>query len=138
MHRGQIRSKTDGMNRRKSIWACAHCRAWYEAKPGKICVSCGCAQMHYFPSKAEAKRFAELCLLLDHGRISELEVQPSYPMVINDLKITVYRADFKYLDSDGRQVIEDVKPKSFRTDLYRLKKKLVEAIYTLTITEVTP
>lgn len=83
----------------------------------------------------EAKRFAALCLELDYGAIEKLEVQVPYPIVINGTLIAKYLADFRYL-RNGLQIVEDVKPKVFRTDVYLLKKKLVEAIYQITITEV--
>ena len=134
---GQFRTKTEGMNRRKSVWACAHCREFFYAKR-KMCDICGCQAFHYFPSAAESKRFAELALMLDHGMIRNLEVQPEFPIVINGIKVTTYRGDFRYLDKDGRQVTEDVKPAIFRTDVYQLKKKLVESVYAITIREVTP
>jgi hypothetical protein len=90
---------------------------------------CGSTDLHYFPSEAEAKRFATLKLELRCGVISDLELQPEYHIVINGVKITTYRADFRYTRYGG-QVVEDVKgSEEYLTDLFKLKRKLVEAVY---------
>jgi hypothetical protein len=83
-----------------------------------------------FASKKEAKRFGELRLLEISGKIENLECQK--PFVLQekfrdrDGKIQreiKYIADFVYWDCDKKtKICEDVK--GFRTDIYRLKKKL--------------
>ena len=87
-----------------------------------------------FASKAEAERYCELRLLLRAGEIENLEMQPKYPISINGVKICTYIADFRYVSrkqgpqgQEGHVVVEDVK--GTKTPLYRLKKKLVEALY---------
>ncbi len=96
-----------------------------------------------FDSLKEAKRYTELKLLERGGAIRDLELQPRYDVVVNDKKICYYKADFRYFDIDrGVQVVEDVKPmgKSYRKTqawaMYRLKKKLVEALHPVVIEEV--
>ena len=79
-----------------------------------------------FDSKKEAARYKELILLEKSGVISHLELQPRYDCVVNGKKICSYRADFRYFN-DQNSVVEDVK--GFKTPVYRLKKKLVEALY---------
>ena len=86
-----------------------------------------------FASKAEAKRFAELKLLVQAGVISNLSLQPRFSCVVADVKICTYIADFMYLEQ-GNLVIEDVK--GVKTPVYKLKKKLVEAIHNIKITEI--
>lgn len=86
-----------------------------------------------FDSKKEAARYAELKILLKGKVISNLELQPSFPVVVNDKKICVYKADFSYTEN-GKSAIEDVK--GVRTPVYRLKKKLVEALYGIKIIEI--
>jgi hypothetical protein len=89
-----------------------------------------------FASKAEASRFVELKLLEKAGKIQDLELQPSFQIEVNGHRVCVYKADFAYRDgATWERVIEDVK--GMRTPVYRLKKKLVEAQYGVTITEVT-
>ena len=79
-----------------------------------------------FASRAEARRYKELRLLERAGEISRLELQPVFPVTINGALICKYVADFVYF-ADGARVVEDVK--GMVTPVYRLKKKLVEALY---------
>ena len=95
-----------------------------------------------FASKHEAKRYCELKLLENAKKISGLEMQKPYVIlesyVKNGKKIreVKYIADFVYFDIEsGKMVVEDTK--GFRTQVYRLKKKLFEKMYPdLTITEI--
>lgn len=81
-----------------------------------------------FASTKEAERYLELKLLESSGKIRDLELQPKFPMIINCAKICTYIADFKYYDVDKKDyVVEDVK--GFRTPIYKLKKKLLLALY---------
>ena len=83
-----------------------------------------------FDSKKEAKRYAELKLIMKKNLI----IHPRYPCDVNGIHICTYVGDFEYLTPDGKVVLEDVK--GVRTPLYRLKRKLVEALYDIKITEV--
>ncbi len=87
-----------------------------------------------FHSRSEAERYEELLLMEQAGVISGLEVQPRYPIIVEGKRIAVYVADFAYAE-DGEAVIEDVKGGP-STAVFRLKKKLVEALYGVTIREV--
>lgn len=91
-----------------------------------------------FASKREAERYKHLKLLLQSGEISQLELQPVYPIIINEKFICKYLADFRYLVvATGEQTTEDVKSAvTAKNPVYRLKKKLVEALYDITIVEV--
>ena len=86
-----------------------------------------------FASKKEAKRYGELGNLVTHKFITNLELQPRYPIVINGVKVTTYVADFRYLDWNGNTVVEDTK--GYKTDVYKLKKKLMFAVHGIEITE---
>ena len=79
-----------------------------------------------FDSKREAARYMELVLLERAGEISRLELQPSFECIIDGKKICTYKADFRYFTAK-ECVVEDVK--GVKTPVYRLKKKLVEALY---------
>lgn len=64
------------------------------------------------------------------GVIKDLELQPKFELIptirteTETLRKTVYRADFRYTDTKtGGVVVEDVK--GFRTDVYKLKKKML-------------
>lgn len=85
-----------------------------------------------FASKKEGRRYQELKLLEKAGEIRELELQPSYELIVNRMKIGVYRGDFRYFEK-GETVTEDTK--GFRTPFYRLKRKLMFALYGIEIRE---
>ena len=91
-----------------------------------------------FASKAEARRYSQLRLLEQAGEIAYLELQPAYPLVVNGLSVGRYVADFRYLDRvTGEWVTEDVKGgAATKTAVYRLKAKLVKALYGITVAEV--
>lgn len=87
-----------------------------------------------YDSRKEARRAAELELLQGQGLIRNLRRQVTFPLEINGVDLGSYRADFCYLEPQTcGTVIEDVK--GVRTPTYRLKKKLVEAIYGIEIRE---
>lgn len=86
-----------------------------------------------FDSKREARRYAELKLMLDEGEIHTLALQPSFDVVVNGVKVCRYIADFGYMRG-GEVIYED--SKGVRTPVYRLKVKLVKAVYGVTIVEV--
>lgn len=79
-----------------------------------------------FASKKEAARYQELRLAQHAGDISELELQPNFPLWVEGVLICTYRADFKYREG-SLVVIEDVK--GFRTPEYKIKAKLFKALY---------
>lgn len=99
-----------------------------------------------FDSQAEAKHYKfTLKPRLEAGEISHLEIHPRIRCEVNGRKICDYLADFRYIDltangPDGQvgcRVVEDVK--GYKTDIYRLKKKLVEGLYPGTkILEISP
>lgn len=94
-------------------------------------------------SKREAKRATELKLLEKAGVISHLQEQvvyeliPSQYRIVNGKKKCVeramkYIADFQYVEN-GETVVEDVK--GFRTEVYKMKKKLMLFIHDIQIKE---
>jgi len=94
---------------------------------------------HWFASAAEAKRYLQLKDMERDGMIEDLVLQPSYAIVHHGRPITTYRADFRYvilneLKRPELVVVEDVK--GMVTDVYLIKKKLVEAQYNLKINEI--
>ncbi len=86
-----------------------------------------------FASKLESRRYSGLKILLEAQRIHTLELQPRYPCRVNGKQVCTYVADFRYVDEHGRTVVEDAK--GLRTPLYKLKKKIVEALYDFEIQE---
>lgn len=89
-----------------------------------------------FASKKEANRYFELKVLHRVGEITDLSVQPKFPLVVNGTKVCTYVADFSYRDKAGRLVVEDVKSKPTMTPAYRLKAKLLLAVEGITVREV--
>lgn len=92
-----------------------------------------------FASQKEARRYGELKRMRDAGAVRWFIRQPSFDLVVGeavgntDRKPTVYRADFLIVMSDGSIVVEDVK--GVKTDVYKIKKRLVEALYPIEIVE---
>ena len=107
-----------------------------------------------FDSKKEAERYSELKLLERCGAISNLEFQKVYELIpaqyefyerygkngqrLKDGKrclerSCIYKADFVYIEN-GKTVVEDVK--GFRTEEYKIKKKLMLYIHGIKIKEV--
>ena len=95
----------------------------------KLCIVGGIK----FHSIKEGKRYVDLLLLQKAGKIFKLQLQTPFKIEINGVKICTYRADFTYYDAAGAYVVEDTKGKL--TDVYKLKKKMVLAIHSITILE---
>ena len=89
-----------------------------------------------FDSKAEAKRYGELRLMLDAGEIEDLTMQPRYQLDVNGVKVCSYVGDFLYRDvARDRWILEDVK--GVKTPAYRLKRKLMIAVHGIEVVEVS-
>lgn len=88
---------------------------------------------YIFDSIQESKRYKELKLLLKAGEIQNLELQPhfllqdSFKKNSKTYRKIEYIADFKYIEN-GKTIVEDVK--GMQTDVFKIKHKLFEKIYT--------
>ena len=88
-----------------------------------------------FHSKKEALRYQDLKLMQHSNLIAYLELQPKFKITVKNKFICHYIADFAYKDlQSGNVIYEDVK--GFKTSIYRLKKKLTEALYDIEIKEI--
>lgn len=110
-----------------------------EKKPSKYKAKGRHIDGKWFASEAEAVRYEQLLAMQEAGLIEGLETQPKYEVRINNVLITSYLADFRYraVDDLGRTtkvVVEDVK--GMVMDLYKLKKKMVEAQHGVEIIEI--
>lgn len=83
-----------------------------------------------FDSVKERNYYMYLEGLLQAGEITDLQLQVKYELqprfkAVNGKTIRpiTYIADFVYKNKDGKTVIVDVK--GFRTDVYKLKKKIM-------------
>lgn len=85
-----------------------------------------------FASKHERARWLDLRLLEKAGQIRDLRRQVVYPLEVNGVKVCDYIADMTYL-RDDKLVVEDCK--GYRTEVYRLKRKLMFAVHGIEILE---
>lgn len=81
-----------------------------------------------FDSKKEASRYFELKMLQRAGELSNLELQPRIPLMVNGVKIGAYVGDFRYQTKSGDLVVEDVKSPVTKTPVYNLKKKILATL----------
>ena len=90
-----------------------------------------------FDSKGEAARYHALRLLQRIGDIRDLERQVRFALVVNDMRVCDYIADFTYrLRDDDTLVVEDYKSPRTRTLAdYRIKVKLMLACRGITVKE---
>lgn len=104
-----------------------------------------------FDSRAEARRYDELMLMLKAGKIRGLRLQPQFTLQEayttpdgDRIKATRYQADFSYERHnedtpwllEWERVVEDVKSKATKTRVYAIKKKLMLERFGIEITEV--
>lgn len=94
-----------------------------------------------FDSKAEAKRYRELKLLKQAGDIKDFILQPKFVLIPAEKgpdgktrRAVHYVADFLVTYPDGKREVEDVK--GMITPVYRLKKRLFEHKFGMTIKEI--
>lgn len=79
-------------------------------------------------SKLEAKIYSDLLLLEAAGEIRDLKLKPVYPLIVNEVRVATYIPDFVFTDRQtGDETVLDAK--GVKTPVFRLKAKLLEAIY---------
>lgn len=92
-----------------------------------------------FSSLKERNHYIILEQLEKTGQIKDLkcqvkfELQPSFKLNNKTTRPITYIADFTYIQDDKLIVVDT---KGFRTDVYRLKKKLFEYKYKIEIKEI--
>lgn len=92
-----------------------------------------------FDSEKEAKYYTQLMLLKKAKEITDFERQVKMPIEVNGVHIAFYILDFKIFYPDGSVRYIDIKAqdnkskKWITTDVFKLKKKLIEAIYKIKI-----
>lgn len=91
-----------------------------------------------FDSRREADRYLVLKSMEEDGDIENLRRQVRYELVPafdvdgKHYRPSFYIADFVYIE-DGHEVVEDVK--GMKTDVYRLKAKLIAYRYGVNVRE---
>lgn len=93
--------------------------------PPDRCIGCGGLAFEFFASTSEANRWAALRLQEKAGLITNLRRQVRFPLMTiapNGLqaKVAEYIADHVFV-RDGKEVIEDVKPRSGMDPVAALK-----------------
>lgn len=93
-----------------------------------------------FDSIKESVRYRELKALLNAGEISDLRLQVPYELMPTvkvsgeTFRSIRYVADFVYKDRNGSVVVEDAK--GMRTDVYKMKRKMMAYVHGIVIREV--
>ena len=87
-----------------------------------------------FASRKEASRYRQLKLLEKAKAIQDLKIQVKFPLIKKSPhgREIKYIADFTYYEN-GVLVVEDTK--GYRTDVYKLKKRLMAELYGIEIRE---
>lgn len=113
-------------------------RPKYRAKKTEVTLEDGTTML--LDSKKEARRYEELITMKQSGEISNLRLQVPYELVPKQKRSdgktersVKYIADFVY-EKDGETIVEDVK--GMRTDVYRLKRKLMLWVFGIEVYEV--
>lgn len=100
----------------------------------------------WFDSAHEAHVAAVLLLRQRKGEIRDLLFQQSFPLVVNGVLVGRYVADFTYTEYRletpligpprwaWRSVVADAK--GFKTPVYRLKKRLMDACHAIEVVEL--
>lgn len=92
-----------------------------------------------FDSKKEANYYTYLKMLENTGKIRNLELQKKFILQghfkLNDktIRAITYIADFVYEDDKGIHVVDT---KGYRTEVYKIKKKLFAKKYGIEIEEI--
>lgn len=94
-----------------------------------------------YASRKEHRRANELKLMQRAGIISDLREQVAYEIIPTQRdtsgkiieRACSYIADFVYIDKEGNLIVEDTK--GMRTDVYRIKRKLMLHIHGIKILE---
>jgi len=97
-----------------------------------------------FDSLKERDRYLVLLMRKKMGEISELQVHPRFRLEVKGEKVCTYVADFSYVCRSEWEVVkgnalvvEDVKSRpTAKLQSYRIKKKLMQAIYGIKVQEI--
>lgn len=93
-----------------------------------------------FDSQKEKSWYIKFKLMEKAGEIHDLKMQFPFTLIetfkLQDktYRKTIYKADFTFIDKEGKYHVIDVK--GIRTDVYKLKKKLMAWKYGIEIEEV--
>jgi hypothetical protein len=91
-----------------------------------------------YASKREAMYAASFAALADRRIITDLQEQVPFIIIPKDGKLRAikYIADFVYRDKDGLHVVDVKGGEATKTQLYRLKRRLMRQVHGITIEEI--
>lgn len=89
-----------------------------------------------FRSKLEATFYNRVKLLKQQGEIVEFSREVPFELVVNGFHVCTYVCDFVLKWKDGTVQHIDCKSQPTITPVYRLKKKLMEAVYGIILKEI--
>ncbi len=90
-----------------------------------------------FASIKEGRRYSTLKILEKSGKIKDLELQKKFDFIINGFKVCSYVADACYTNDLGTYIVEDTKSEITRKNrAYSIKRKLMIAVFNITISEI--
>lgn len=95
-----------------------------------------------FDSKKEYSYYLKYKLMEQAREIHDLKMQVPFTLIetfkLQDktYRKTVYKADFTFVDKEGKYHVIDVKSPATRTQVYQLKKKLMAWKYGIEIEEI--
>lgn len=91
-----------------------------------------------FDSEWEARVYLDLKKREQVGEIQDLQCQVTFQLVVSNVKVSHYTADFVFtVCATGEVVTVDAKSTPTRTEAYVIRRKLMRAIHSIVITEVT-
>ena len=99
-------------------------------------------KMEYNGVKYDSKKEAGYAMRLDEmkrlGKVKDWQRQVKFPMVINGTDCGYYLLDFRVEYADGHKEYVDIKgyKKGASYQVFRIKKRIVEALYLIDITEI--
>lgn len=97
--------------------------------------------VHTFDSQREADYYQELKIRRAAGEIEDLDLQYAYALIAHAKCgpaqiIGYYEADFVFFELKPERRMRVIDVKGMKTQVYALKKKIVEACWGITIEEV--
>ena len=110
------------------------CKSYRQVGRNKYMAKKSVLNGQVYDSKFERDYAFELDLLQRSGEITEVKRQVDFPLYVNGKKITTYRADFVVTFHDGRKEI--IETKGFKTDSFRIKWNLLDAIMSVEHPEI--
>src|ERR1043165_539072 len=85
-----------------------------------------------FSEAWQGRLFRELKAMQEEGSIADLKPHPRLPLTVNGMRVDTYVALFAYKKAGQLVLIDDA---SWQTGLHKLHRRLVAAIYGVTVTE---